>query len=133
MREGTELIEWTDEDKERVARSSLAVEAVRRGHLTGEEALLMVITGKPDTPEYMEAIAQRIEEIPWVVVQGRNTGEPTGRAEHRRREAEKYHSDPEYRERCLARRRANRDNDEYRAKERARAARRRAARKAAKP
>jgi hypothetical protein len=128
-REGadTEFV-WTDEAKELTARSSLAVEAVRRGHLTGEEALVAVITGKPDTPEYDEKIAERIAMIPFPEPHAARV--KVGGAEgHRERERRRYHEDAEYREQRLARSRERRQSPEHKAKERERARRRRAAAK----
>lgn len=120
---------WTDEAKELAARSALAVEAVRRGHLTGEEALVSVILGKPDTPEYMARIEAKIAEIAFSTVESRDGGPPLTKEDHRARERERYHTDDAYRERVLVRHRERRQTPEFKAKERERARKRRAARK----
>jgi len=118
---------WTEEAKELSARSSLAVRAVRHGHLNGWDALAAVITGRPDDPAYMEKIREEAERI------GDGFQEPSvvRATTHRDRQKARYHGDPEHRERHLQRCRDRRKSAEYRARERERAARRRAERKEA--
>jgi hypothetical protein len=139
---------WTDAALDLAARADLATEALRREErvtdaesvrITGEEALLWVLTG--DTPSALEAeLAERRERVmrnvvgvlPGEVVRTEEERAEERAERSRERARARYHEDEAYRERCKAEARRRRDSDEFRARERERKRKARARAKQAK-
>lgn len=126
---------WTPEGRILSARAAVLTRQARRGTISGEEALILTLY--PPKDARFEALVEReLEYVPHTRTSRARRGTKPVEArnkEHRARERDRYHNDPEYRERRLAQFKARRSDPEWRAKDAERKRLARAAAKQAKP
>jgi hypothetical protein len=128
--EAVRNFEWDDDGRELSARAAINTAAVRRGHLTGEEALILTIF-PPDDEEYAALVAEKVAAMKLRESPAAKHVAKLSQDERRQRERDRYHNDEEYHARRLEQFRKRKHDPAHRERERLRARRQRAATKAA--